>query len=162
MKLDREGEATTNAPLAWLDLTQAEKSKLTWLQGVYKGLDTLQKLWRADASEALMEGYQLTRTVNLNQVQQYCSPEVLVIIADDETRKNFFAFPLYAVLPRIGTAISVRDLLNPTATEDEQTSFGVEDALQLLEARSSDMVDDRRENALKHLRVLKRLYKPLS
>lgn len=161
MKLEQDEQTTSAAP-AWKDLTQTEKSKLSWLLGVYKGLDSLQKLWRSDANEALMEGYQLTRTVNLNQVQQYCFPEVLVIIAEDETRREFYSFPLYVVIPRIGTAFSVKNMLSPLATEDEQTSFGVEAALQLLEAKSSDMVDDRRENALKHLRVLKRLYKPLS
>jgi hypothetical protein len=139
-------------------LTEIEREKLMWLLGVLSGYKSLQVLYSEDKDVAAWhEGVQVERDVNRQQVNQYVTPYLIVAWAHDGRKREFDEFPAYVIVPRIGTAFRLRDFAVPSQDPGRANQLASE-AIDLLISKATSLDGTKGENAMKHLRVLKRLY----
>lgn len=147
--------------MAELQVSESELEKIEYLRGAIAGADAMQSQYREDRSELLLnEGNALERRVDWRRVENYCAPDVLVVMAHDGTRnsENFYDFPMYVILPRLGAFVHLQDEVTLSIEEGSVVRREqVARALKLLRLSIASTDGAKQDNARKLLSGLHKL-----
>jgi len=147
--------------LAELQVSHAEFAALEYVKGAVAAAVQMQERWNSDNSDLLMsEGSYMHRRVDWRRVQQECAPHVLVVLAHDGTRdsEKFSEFPIYALIPRLGSFVHLQDDVTLSIEEGSVVRREqVVSALNLLRLSTSSIDVAKKDNARKMLSGLHKL-----
>jgi len=115
------------------------------------------KSWRSVV--ALSEGVTVDMGVNWRQVENYCSPQVLLVMALDPKRSEFVDHPQWAVLMDTHQVIPLSHEIILSVTESDEASAEVDvlSALNSLTTYVEAISGGKKENAMRQLQILKRI-----
>lgn len=147
------------------DLTHLERRKLGFLVSTYQ---TVYDCWRYDVMSqsddfeeaADKAGWHFDWTPVIRE----CFPDVLVIMDGQDRRKRLF--PVYAVIPGAGEWFEIHsnpdqlELLKGVAVLPSRDGDGDGSPLDQLRMMITSLPTDRRGEAEKHLRALRRIIAP--
>lgn len=144
-----------------VQVSESEFKKIQYLRGVIQGAEGMQARYKQDHRDLLFdEGSALFRRLDWRRIVNECAPDVLVVMAHDGTRtqEKFDDFPMYVVLPRLGTFVHLQDEVTLSIEEGlavrrEQ----VVSALNLLRLSTASIDESKRDNARKLLSGLHKL-----
>ena len=141
-------------------VTLAEKQKLEYLIGARKSALAMNERYLRDKQEVHERSRrELNRVVDWRGVASRCAPDVLLVIANDGRRGEWFDdFPIYVLIPRSGQFVALDDEFSLIIEEDVPlTRAEVLGALNLLRSTAASIDESKRENARKLLSGLHKL-----
>lgn len=146
--------------MADVKVSYGEMQKLKYLMGARTAALQMNAQYLKDKEELHRnERRELNRVIDWRGVASRCAPELLVVIANDGRRGEWFDdFPIYALIPRSGEFIVLDDEVSPVIEEDVPLSrTEVQAALSLLRSTAARIDESKQENARKLLSGLHKL-----
>ena len=143
-----------------VQVTRSEKQKLTYLLGAWDAALKMQERYLLDKRKLHeSDRRDLNRVIDWRGVASRCAPEILVVIANDGRRSEWFDdFPIYALIPRSGQFVVLDDEFSLIIEEDvPPTRAEVLGALHLLRSTTASIDESKQDNARKLLSGLHKL-----
>jgi len=156
-----EGPADVQLEVEWSDLTRNERGKLEYVLNVKSALASLNRDYEQFSFNAAWnDGVTTHRRINWLDVVRHCFPDVIVVMINDGVSKEtqFFEFPGYAIIPRLGRSFDLSKSRIPSG-EPGRANQEVTQSLSHLRQRILSIDGSKGENAMKHLRILERMLK---
>lgn len=143
-----------------LQVSMSEYTKITYLRGAIEAAEAMQSRYKQDQGELLMSEGNFHRRIDWRRVVNECAPDVLVVMAHDGTRdqEKFDDFPMYAMIPRLGTFLHLQDEVSLSIEEGSHVRREqVVSALNLLRHGVASIDGPKQDNARKLLSGLHKL-----
>lgn len=146
--------------VAGLTVSAGEYPKVRYLLFAVNCLDEAHqdfKGWR-DAV-AWSEGVTTEARIDWRYVQNFCAPQVLLVMAHDRSGREFTDHPVYAVLMDTRQVLFLSSEVILSVKEDgtEESGTDVLGALNSLNTYVEAMTGGKKENAMRQLQILKRI-----
>lgn len=137
-------------------LSDTERTKLTWLLGVIRGVQSAYAAAEAERLDARFNGLDFTVQFNWQPVQIRCQPDVLLFMAKANSDGAYDA-PLYAVIPRLGMRVDLHGGIEYGRSQPEQKGSTGLAPLEAIQAAINSMPMGKKANAEKQFAILKRI-----